>query len=182
MKAHAVETAIVAARFTVRLPIKALRPGEARPSPAPLATQEPEAAGWTPSLEGLCILVVDDGDEAREMVAAILEKRGARVTALPSAHETLAALAEHKPDVLLLDLELADADGDSLIQKIRALPAVEGSYPVRGPRRIGRMTAPAPCSPDSASVGQSLRPAYLLARWRLTGRTRQPAEAQEAQA
>jgi CheY-like chemotaxis protein len=171
--------------FTVRLPIKALRPGEARPSPAPLAAQEPEAAGWTPSLEGLCVLVVDDGDEAREMVAAILEKRGARVTALPSAHETLAALAEHKPDVLLLDLELADAGGDSLIQKIRALPAAEGgATPAVALAAIAANDRTrALLAGFQLQIAKPVRPAELVAAVAsLTGRTRQPAEAQEARA
>ena len=65
--------------FTVRLPIKVLRPGEARPSPslAALTPQDAEPTGQLPSLDGLRVLVVDDGDETREMVAAILGKRGA---------------------------------------------------------------------------------------------------------
>jgi signal transduction histidine kinase/CheY-like chemotaxis protein len=173
--------------FTVRLPIKTLRPGEARPSPPPTGQeQEPEPIGRTPSLEGLRILVVDDGDETREMVAAILEKRGARVTALPSAGEALAALAEQKPDVLILDLELADADGDSLIEKIRALPAAEG-----GATPAAALAAFASIDRTRAllagfqlQLAKPVRPAELVAAVAsLGGRTRQPAaEAQEARA
>jgi len=167
--------------FTVRLPIKTLRPGEARPSPAPPPAQEP--AGRMPSLEGVRVLVVDDGDEAREMVAAILEKRGARVTALPSVHEALAALAEHRPDVLLLDLDLADAGGDSLIQKIRALPAAEGGATpalalasfAAGDRTRALLAG------FQLQLAKPVRPAELVAAVAsLAGRTRQPAEAQEA--
>lgn len=171
--------------FTVRLPIKALRPGEARPSPAPLPAQEPEPSGRMPSLEGLRVLVVDDGDETREMVAAILEKRGASVTALPSAQEALAALAEQKPDVLLLDLDLADAGGDSLIRKIRALPASEG-----GDTPAVALAAFATSDRTRAllagfqlQLAKPVRPAELVASVAsVAGRTRQPAEAQEARA
>jgi signal transduction histidine kinase/CheY-like chemotaxis protein len=171
--------------FTVRLPIKALRPGEARPSPAPAPAQEPEANGRIPSLDGLRVLVVDDGDETREMVAAILEKRGVRVTALPSANEALAALAEERPDVLLLDLELADAGGESLIQKIRALPAAEG-----GATPAAALAAFATIDRTRAllagfqlQLAKPVRPAELVAAVAsLAGRTRQPAEAQEARA
>jgi CheY-like chemotaxis protein len=67
-----------------------------------------------------------DVDDAREMVTTILQKRGAHVIALSSAQEAFILLAEKRPDVLLLDLELADAAEDSLIRKIRALPAEEG--------------------------------------------------------
>ena len=173
--------------FTVRLPIKTLRPGEARPSSAPPAAQEPapESAGRVPSLEGLSVLVVDDGDEAREMVAAILEKRGARVTALPSAQEALAALAEHRPDVLLFDLDLTDASGDSLIEKVRALPASEGgatpalalSATATGDRTRALLAG------FQLQLAKPVRPAELVAAVAsLAGRTRQPAEAQEARA
>lgn len=173
------------AAFTVRLPIKTLRPGEARPSPAQSPAQEPESTGRMPSLEGLRILVVDDGDEARDMVVTILEKRGARVTALPSADEALAALAEQRPDVLLLDLELADAGGDSLIQKIRALPAAEG-----GATPAAAFAAFAAGDRTRAllagfqlQLAKPVRPAELVAAVAsLAGRTRQPAEAQEARA
>jgi CheY-like chemotaxis protein/anti-sigma regulatory factor (Ser/Thr protein kinase) len=173
--------------FTVRLPIKAMRPGEARPSPAPVPAQEPEPqiTGRMPSLEGVRVLVVDDGDEAREMVAAILEKRGAAVTALPSAQEALAALAEQKPDVLLLDLDLADAGGDSLIRKIRSLPAAEG-----GATPAVALAAFAATDRTRAllagfqlQLAKPVRPAELVASVAsLAGRTRQPAEAQEAPA
>ena len=171
--------------FTVRLPIKTLRPGEARPSPAPPPAQEPEpeSAGRMPSLEGLSVLVVDDGDEAREMVAAILEKRGARVTALPSAQDALAALAEHRPDVLLFDLDLADASGDSLIQKVRALPAAEGGATPAAALAtfaVGDRTR-ALLAGFQLQLAKPVRPAELVAAVAsLAGRTRQPAEAQEA--
>src|SRR5262249_23253156 len=55
--------------FTVRLPIKTLRPGESRPSPAPVGVVESlETAGHLPSLDGLRVLVMDV-DEARDMVS-----------------------------------------------------------------------------------------------------------------
>lgn len=136
-----------------------------------------------PSLDGLRVLVVDDGDETREMVAAILEKRGASVTALPSVQEALATLAEQKPDVLLLDLDLADAGADSLIRRIRALPAAEGGA-------IPAVALAAFAASDRTrallagfqlQLAKPVRPAELVASVAsLAGRTRQPAETHEA--
>ena len=168
----------------MRLPVKALRLGEARPAAGPPVAPEPESSGRMPSLEGLLVLVVD-ADEAREMVATILQKRGARVTALPSVQEALAALTEPRPDVLLLDLELADAGEDSLIRKIRALPADEGgATPAAALAAVGAGDRTrALLSGFQLQINKPVRPAELVAAVAsLAGRTRQPAEAQEAQA
>jgi CheY-like chemotaxis protein len=172
------------AAFTVRLPIKALRAGEARPSLGPPAALDLESAGRMPSLEGLLVLVLD-ADEAREMVATILQKRGARVTALPSVQEAIAVLGEQRPDVLLLDLELADAGEDSLIRKIRALPAEEGgATPAAALAAFGGGDRTrALLSGFQLQLAKPVRPAELVAAVAsLAGRTRQPAEAQAAQA
>ena len=170
--------------FTVRLPIKALRPGEARPIAGPPAAPEPESSGRMPSLEGLLVLVVDT-DEAREMVATILQKRGARVTGLPSVQEAVAVLADQRPDVLLLDLELADAAEDSLIRKIRALPAEEGgATPAAALAAFGAGDRTrALLSGFQLQLAKPVRPAELVAAVAsLAGRTRQPTEAQAARA
>jgi signal transduction histidine kinase/CheY-like chemotaxis protein len=173
--------------FTVRLPIKALRPGEARPAQRLPAAPDPESIGGrVPSLEGLAVLLMD-ADEARETVVTILQKRGARVTALSSCEETLAVLAEQRPDVLLLDLELADADEDSLIQKIRALPAEQGgATPAAALAAFGAGDRTrALLSGFQLQLAKPVRPAELVAAVaNLAGRTRPPAvaQAQEAQA
>jgi signal transduction histidine kinase/CheY-like chemotaxis protein len=170
--------------FIVRLPIKALRPGEARPKAGPPAAQDLESSGRMPSLEGLLVLVVD-ADETREMVATILQKHGARVTALPSVQEAFAVLVEQRPDVLLLDLELADAGEDSLIRKIRALPAEEGgATPAAALAAFGAGDRTrALLSGFQLQLAKPVRPAELVAAVAsLAGRTRQPAEPQEARA
>jgi len=169
--------------FTIRLPVKALRPGEARPAVGAPAVPTPEPAGGKlPSLEGVSVLVVD-ADEAREMVSMILQKRGARVTALPCAQEALAFLAEQRPDVLLLDLELADAGEDSLIRKIRALPEAEGgSIPAVALAAFGAADRTrALLSGFQLQIAKPVRPPELVAAVAsVAGRTRRPAEAQEA--
>jgi signal transduction histidine kinase/CheY-like chemotaxis protein len=170
--------------FTVRLPIKALRPDEARPSSVAPAVPDLESSGRMPSLEGLLVLVVD-ADEAREMVTTILQKRGARVTALTSLPEAFAAVAEQRPDVLLLDLELADAGEDSLIRRIRALPESEGgATPAVALAAFGAGDRTrALLSGFQLQLAKPVRPAELVAAVAsVAGRTRQPAAAQEARA
>ncbi|MDQ3069121.1 MAG: response regulator [Acidobacteriota bacterium] len=79
-----------------------------------------EALDRLPSLEGVHVLLVEDEDEARELVAAVLQRQGARVTCAKSAEETIAALDQEVPDVLLSDIAMPGVDGYELISRIRA--------------------------------------------------------------
>jgi hypothetical protein len=58
-----------------------------------------------------CVLVVDDTPYVLQVVADILTEGGAKVTAVDSAEEALAALLWERPDVLLSDLAMPGKDG-----------------------------------------------------------------------
>jgi DNA-binding NtrC family response regulator len=68
------------------------------------------------------VLFIDDDPQAQTTLAWILAER---YTVLPaySAAEGLRLLAEQDPDVVLLDIDLPDRDGLSLLGDIVALPA-----------------------------------------------------------
>ena len=72
------------------------------------------------------MLVVDGHQDARELMSAVLQQRGARVVGAASADEALDVLRKEHPDVLLSDAEMPGQDGYALIQKVRALPPEEG--------------------------------------------------------
>ena len=78
------------------------------------------------SLQGLKILAVDDEADARELLIEVLQGCGATVTAVGSAQEALKILERLKPDILLSDIGMPDADGYSLIRQVRALDAAQG--------------------------------------------------------
>jgi CheY-like chemotaxis protein len=77
-------------------------------------------------LDGVRVLVVDDAPEVRGAVTDILELDGAKVTAVGSAEEALAALQWERPDVLLSDLAMPGKGGYWLIGQVRALPPERG--------------------------------------------------------
>ena len=77
-------------------------------------------------LDGVRVLVVDDARNVREAVADILTQDGAKVTAVGSAEEALAALQTERPDVLLSDLAMPGKGGYWLIGQVRALPPERG--------------------------------------------------------
>jgi len=78
-----------------------------------------------PSLAGLRILIVDDQEEARDLLILSLEEYGARVIAVSSGVEALAILSDPpggaRPDALILDIALPEEDGYAVLQRIRRL-------------------------------------------------------------
>jgi CheY-like chemotaxis protein len=77
-------------------------------------------------LEGLHVLVAEDEEDSRALFKELLEKCGARVTAVGTAAEALEVLARARPDVLVCDIGLPGEDGYSLIKKVRALTDERG--------------------------------------------------------
>ena len=73
------------------------------------------------SLDGVSVLVVDDDEESRQVVAAHLEARQAAVMTAASAAQAFELLQREHVDVLLADIAMPGEDGYSLIRRVRAL-------------------------------------------------------------
>jgi PAS domain S-box-containing protein len=82
------------------------------------------AAAQPVTLRGVSVLIVDDNDEARELMGITLEEYGATVTAVGSAAGALALIetGDEPPDVLVSDVAMPGSDGYDLIRRVRALP------------------------------------------------------------
>jgi PAS domain S-box-containing protein len=102
------------ATFTVRLPCS---PREAA-APAAALSRRPEAA-MLPRLDGIGVLLVEDDDDSRAVMATVLTGRGAVVRATASVAEALAAFADARPDVVISDIAMPDQDGYELIRRLR---------------------------------------------------------------
>ena len=115
------------ATFTVVLPVAdpvALPPA----APAPAGGADPSTClpADAPDLSGVRVLVVDDGEDVREVVSVVLGQCGAEVRAVGTASEGLEALASFAPHVLVSEVEMRGETGFSLMQKVRALPPERG--------------------------------------------------------
>ena len=109
--------------FTVRLPvIEAAAEGQR----VPPVSREDTGLDQSPRLDGVRVLVIEDEPDARHLLAAVLQKRGARVFMASSGAEALDLLQRERPDVLLSDIALQDMDGYELIKKVRGLSAEMG--------------------------------------------------------
>ena len=81
-------------------------------------------------LTGLRVLIVDDEQDAREVLMAILEQRGAEVICAATVDDALLRLCGTSngsvPDVLVSDIGLPGEDGLDLIRRVRALKPERG--------------------------------------------------------
>ena len=73
------------------------------------------------SLSGLRVLVVDDEQDTRELVAAVLTMCGAEVVSVSSATEALDQMKRQRFDLLVSDIGMPAMNGYDLISKIRLL-------------------------------------------------------------
>ena len=85
-------------------------------------------------LAGIWVIIIDDEQDAREMVKVVLQQWGAKVTALGTVPEVIDALAGEseggRPDVLVADIAMPEEDGFDLIRKVRRLgPERGGAIP-----------------------------------------------------
>jgi two-component system OmpR family response regulator len=66
------------------------------------------------------LLVVDDEENLRSMLAAALRHHGYEVTTAENGREALQLVAEQHPDLMLLDVMMPDLDGFEVCRRLRA--------------------------------------------------------------
>ena len=100
-------------RVTARAAAAAARSRSACRSPtsAIAATIDP-----IPLPEQIKTIVIDDNDDARELIAALLEGKGYEVLAAADGKAGLAMIRDHTPHVALVDLALPGLDGFGLVE------------------------------------------------------------------
>jgi signal transduction histidine kinase/ActR/RegA family two-component response regulator len=77
-------------------------------------------------LDGVHVLVVDDEEDARELLRTTFEAHGARVSVAISAAEAMQLFERVTPDVVISDIGMPFEDGYALIKRIRARRADRG--------------------------------------------------------
>jgi PAS domain S-box-containing protein len=98
--------------FVVRLP---------RIAPPTTTPRAPSALHATRSASGR-ILLVDDNEDAAELLAELLRRSGYNVTVATSATDALASVATGLPELAILDIGLPGIDGYELATRLRAFP------------------------------------------------------------
>src|SRR5690349_16421863 len=84
-----------------------------------MPTKRSDAARPVPSSHAQSVLIVDDENSVRTLMARWLESGGLRVTTASSAEEALDQLHESPPAVALCDIRMPGHDGLWLAERIR---------------------------------------------------------------
>ena len=101
------------------------------------ATPESETAPKSANTLHAHLLVVDDDDALREMMATALSLRGARVVTVRTAEEARALPGPF--DVALIDMTLEDIRGDELLAQLRRKGSVHAAMLVTGSAQTPRL-------------------------------------------
>lgn len=115
------------AEFIVRLPVSPLISATLGVAKIPAATPDtPSQTLARPAvLAGATVLVVDDDEDARELLRIVLESCDATVRTAASVRDALRVLETTRVDAVLSDIGMPGEDGYALIRTIRALPDSE---------------------------------------------------------
>jgi len=111
------------ATFIVTMPRQS---ATAAGEPASDAEGQAAAPSEDGALTGIQVLLVEDDDDAREVMVEALSHEGASVTSAASAAQARAALLVAIPDILVSDIGMPGEDGYALIRSVRLLEAPEG--------------------------------------------------------
>ena len=110
--------------FRISLPVVPSEQAAIAATAPPTTTAADRAAAA--HLAGARVLVVDDDQDARELVTVLLRSRGAEVTAVASADECTSVFDREVPDVLVSDIAMPGQDGLDLMRRLRQRPAAQG--------------------------------------------------------
>lgn len=71
------------------------------------------------------ILIVEDNEKNMKLVRDILQHAGHRTLETASGQEGVRLARLHRPDLVLMDIQLPDIDGIEALRQIRADPALD---------------------------------------------------------
>ena len=107
--------------FVIRLPMPADTARVGGDGPAPK-----ELSGFADARDGIRVLVVDDNEDAADMLVAALSAKGYGVRKAHDGPAAIRVCGEFKPQVALLDIGLPVMDGYELAARLQELPGVNG--------------------------------------------------------
>lgn len=111
--------------FVVRLPLTSSQPPCDERLQNDAVSGEADAAKRSSDRFAACIVLVEDIEENREMLQALLELDGHQVIAAADGEAGCNAILQHKPKVALIDIGLPGIDGFEVARRVRRDPSCQ---------------------------------------------------------
>ena len=99
------------------------------------------------------VLVIEDREYVRQVIVAVLADAGYATVGLSSAIVALDRLAEIKPQIILLDMEMPGMNGREFLLRLRAIPRW-AELPVLIVSGYGETCLPSPERPGIAVLAK----------------------------
>jgi len=115
-------------------------------------------------LQGRRVLVVDDEEDIRTFLLAVLADAGAQVVEAADGAEALAMARRHHPDLITLDLAMPGTDGVAAFSALREAPETE-EIPVcivTGHPEFRTVIYDRPCRPPEGYMNKPVDPDELV--------------------
>jgi CheY-like chemotaxis protein len=106
--------------FTVTFPLLAVQTDAISAERAFFPSGSPAFAS-SAILKGVRVLVIDDEEDARELLTLALTQSGGEVRTAATVEDALEILKQWKPNVMVSDIGMPGEDGYDLIRRVRAL-------------------------------------------------------------
>lgn len=91
-----------------------------------LETSANRAVEWSSAAKALRVLLVEDSEMERKLLASVLELSGLAVTTATDGQDALEFLSLHaKPDAVLLDMVMPRCDGPKFVRQVRSNPKMK---------------------------------------------------------
>lgn len=108
-----------------------------------------------PVLGGSRVLVVESGADAAATLTALLRLNGFDARTVPTGTAALTAVVANRPQVVVIDLDLPDADGCDIIRRVRAATNPPAVVVLTGYTDLARRRA----ATDAGATAYLLKPA-----------------------
>lgn len=144
-----------------------------------ISPPSPEGSARPGLLEGWRILVVDDQEDIRSYLLAVLADAGAQISEAGDGREALLTARSFRPDLITLDLSMPEHDGIATFCDLRSNPET-AAIPVcivTGHAEMRALVYERPARPPEGYVDKPIDPERLVSTIRRIlnlGRRRRP--------